>query len=97
MFVSSEILSVNDKLSRIGVAFQQNVRCDEAIMKSWIRQDWKNIFHNPFTSRSSDKIQYADVHRAQKTSDVNQSLHKCKSTQIKVLGVTANMLKCVLF
>ena len=97
MFVSSEILSVKDKLSRVWVAFQPIVWCDEAIMKSWIRQDWKNIFHNPFTSLSSDKTQYADVHRAQKTSDVNQSLHKCKSTQIKVLGVTANMLKCVLF
>ena len=72
MFVSSEILSVKDKLSRVEVAFQPNVWCDEAIMKSWIRQDWKNIFYNPLTSRSSDKTQYADVHIAQKTSDVNQ-------------------------
>ena len=72
MFVSSEILSVKDKLSRVWVAFQPTVWCDEAIMKSWIRQDWKNIFHNPLTSRFSDKTQYADVHIAQKTSDVNQ-------------------------
>ena len=93
VFVSSEILSLKDKLSRVEVAFQPNVWCDEAIMKSWIRQDWKNIFHNPLTSRSSDKTQYADVHIAQKTSDVNQWLHKCKSTKINFLGVTTSRLQ----
>ena len=52
-------------------------------MKRWIEGDLNNAFHNPPASGSISKIPYADVCRAQKTSNMNQRLFKCKTTNYK--------------
>ena len=62
-------------------------------MKKWIQEDWNNIFHNSPPPRSSGKILYADMHRAQQTPDLNCWLHKCRTTLINVPGGTTSRVQ----
>ena len=73
---------------RVKVTFQPNAGCAKATMKKWVEEDWNNILLYPPTARSSSKILYADVHRAQQTPYVKHWLHKCKTTLINVPGGT---------
>ena len=83
----------NQQDQRVKVTFQLNAWCDEAIMKKWVEDDWNNIFFNPSTARSSCKILYGDVHRAQQTPDVKRWLHKSKTTLINVPGGTKSSVQ----
>ena len=53
----------------------------------------EDIFHNPPTSGSSDKIVYADIHRAQQAFNLKIWLHKCKETMINVIRGTINRVQ----
>ena len=55
-------------------------------MKSWVSEDWGNHFLNPATPRSTGKILFAGIHRAQQTSSVKQLLHKNKMVLINIPG-----------
>ena len=62
-------------------------------MKKGVEEDWNNIFHNPPTSWFSNKILYADVHRAQQIAYVKHWLHKCEATLINVKGGTTSRVE----
>ena len=68
---------------RVSVLFQPNAWCDEPTMKTWIRNDWGNVFTNPATPGSTGKILLA-VHRAQQTDGVKALLSKCKTTLVNI-------------
>ena len=69
---------------RVKIVFQSKAWCGEAVMKSWVKEDWGNIFLNPATPGSTGKILFADVHAAQQTDDVKILLGKLKTTLINV-------------
>ena len=69
---------------RVSVLFQPNAWCDEPTMKTWIRNDWGNVFTNPATPGSTGKFLLADVHRAQQTDGVKALLSKCKTTLVNI-------------
>ena len=62
-------------------------------MKRWIEGDLNNAFHTPPASGSIGKIIYTDVYIAQKTSNMNQRLFKCKTTIINVPRGTASRVQ----
>ena len=74
---------------RVCVTFQENAWCDEAVMSSWIRQQWKPVC-------CDDMMLILDVHKAQKTEQIQKSLREnCKTEPVFVPAGTTSLVQPV--
>ena len=74
---------------RVNVTFQENAWCDEGVMMSWIRQQWKPACHG-------DMMLVLDIHRAQKMEEIQKYLRdECKTELIFVPAGTTSMVQPV--
>ena len=71
------------------MAFQDNVWCDEKIMREWICQQWK-------PACNGDMLLALDVHKAQTTDAIQECLRKdCKTEPIFVPAGTTSLVQPV--
>lgn len=71
------------------MTFQENAWCDEAVMMSWIRQQWK-------PACTDDMMLVLDVHKAQKTEQIQRSLQDiCKTEPVFVPAGTTSLVQPV--
>ena len=71
---------------RVYVAFQENAWCDEPTMNVWVQQLWK-------PACSGDMLLTLDVHRAQKTDAILESLDSCNTFPIFVPPGTTSLVQ----
>ena len=57
---------------RVTIQFQKNAWCDEAVMVTWIQNDWCSYFSNPPTPGSDSKLPIADIYRGQQTPKIKK-------------------------
>ena len=74
---------------RVIVTFQKNAWCDKGVMISWVCQQWKPACHG-------DMMLVLDVHRAQKTEEIQKYLRdECKTEPIFVPAGMTSMVQLV--
>ena len=73
----------------MSVTFQDNAWCDEVVMMSWIRQQWK-------PACSGEMVLVLDVHKAQKTEQIKSLLRDtCKTEPVFVPAGTTGLVQPV--
>ena len=74
----------------MSVTFQENTWSDEAVMKMWIRQQWKPACHAP------EMMLVLDAHKAQTTDNVKKLLKEtCKTDLVMVPPATTSLVQPV--
>jgi hypothetical protein len=85
-------ISCTEKLSydnRVNVTFQDNAWCDKNVMKTWIHQQWK-------PACEGNMMLVLDVHRAQKTDNIQQFLRsECNTEPVFVPAGTTSLVQPV--
>ena len=72
--------------TRVRVAFQENAWCDEKMMREWINLQWK-------PASEGDMMLVLDVHKAQKTPDILDTLAEMNTTPIYVPAGTTGLIQ----